>query len=599
MSTRTHHCGTIDTPLIDSTITINGWVHRRRDHGGVIFIDARDRSGLVQLVFNPDNCDEATLKLAHTLRAEFVVAATGIVVARAPEAVNSKLSTGKIEVVVSELEVLNGAKPLPFQLEEADNVDEELRLQHRYLDLRRDKMQEYIKLRHEVVYAMREILHDQGFYEIETPILSKSTPEGARDFLVPSRLQPGHFYALPQSPQIYKQLLMASGMEKYFQIVKCFRDEDLRANRQPEFTQLDLEMSFVDEAAVQDLTEKVMTHIFNKVCKINLSAPFERCEFKDVFDQYGSDKPDRRFSLPIHNVTELFADTSLSFLKAVASGGGKIGALCVKDYSFSRSELENTVSHTIKELGAKGLLYIRFNEDGSSDSPVSKFLPEDFFAQAQKVVSGLTTNDTLFLVAGPYTDAWTTLGRLRLHFAHMLELIDHSMHDLFWVTRFPLMEWDEDTKRYYAVHHPFTMPEAGWEQSEPGQMTARAYDLIYNGEELGGGSIRIHQSEMQEKVFEFLGIKKTEAEEKFGFLLEAQQLGCPPMGGIALGLDRLIMLLTGASSIREVIAFPKTQRGICPMMQAPCSVNKEQLKEVYVQTKLPASLQEKLNETGA
>lgn len=593
MSTRTHHCGTVDTPHINTTITINGWVHRRRDHGGVIFIDARDRSGLVQLVFNPDNCDEKMMKLAHTLRAEFVVAATGTVIARAPEAINPKLPTGKIEIVVSQLVVLNAAKPLPFQLEDADNVDEELRLQHRYLDLRRDKMQGYIKLRHDVTYAMREVLHDQGFYEIETPVLSKSTPEGARDFLVPSRLQPGNFYALPQSPQIYKQLLMASGMEKYFQIVRCFRDEDLRANRQPEFTQLDIEMSFVDEQMVQDLTEKVMTHIFNKVCNIKLSGPFERCEYKDVFAQYGNDKPDRRFDLPIHNVTDLFTGTSLSFLKAVVSGGGKIGALCVKDYNFSRSELESTVGMTIKDLGAKGLLYIRFNEDGSSDSPVSKFLPADFFAQAQKMVPGLTTNDTLFLVAGPYTDSWTTLGRLRLHFAHKFNLIDTSKHDLLWVTRFPLMEWDADTKRYYSVHHPFTMPEDGYQNQEPGDMTARAYDLIYNGEELGGGSIRIHQSEMQEKVFEMLGIDKAEAEEKFGFLLDSQQLGCPPMGGIALGLDRLIMLLTGASSIREVIAFPKTQRGICPMMQSPCAVDNAQLKEVFIQTKVPASLQEK------
>lgn len=589
-SLRTHHCGQIGTKQIDTTITINGWVNRRRDHGGVIFIDARDRSGLVQLVFNPDNCDETIMKRAHTLRAEFVIAATGKVIARAPEAVNPNMATGEIEVVVTHLEVLNSAKPLPFQLDEADNVDEELRLQHRYLDLRRDKMHNFMKLRHDVLFAMREFLNSDEFYEIETPVLSKSTPEGARDFLVPSRLQPGKFYALPQSPQIYKQLLMASGMEKYFQIVKCFRDEDLRANRQPEFTQLDLEMSFVNEEMVQGVIERMMSHIFEKVFGQKLDGGFDRCTFAEMFAQYGTDKPDRRFALPIHKVTSLFAESDLKFLKAVVAGGGDIGALCVKGHDFSRSELESLVSTTIKDFGAKGLLYIRFKEDGSSDSPVSKFLPADFFAQAQAVVPGLTTDDTLLLVAGSYKDAWTALGRLRLYLGHKLGLVDHSKRDLFWVTDFPLLEWDEETKRHYAVHHPFTQPTEGWGAQDPSAMTARAYDLIYNGEELGGGSIRIHDAAMQEKVFDFLGIDKEEAAEKFGFLLDAQQLGCPPMGGIALGLDRLIMLLTNAPSIREVIAFPKTQRGICPLMQTPCAVDAEQLKEVYVQTKLPASL---------
>ena len=587
---RTHQCGLVGTQHIDTTITINGWVNRRRDHGGVIFIDARDRSGLVQLVFNPDHCDETTMALAHKLRAEFVIAVTGKVIARAPEMVNEKLATGAIEIVAEQLEILNSAKPLPFQLDEADNVDEELRLKHRYLDLRREKMHNFLKLRHQVVYAMREALNDDGFYEIETPLLSKSTPEGARDFLVPSRLQPGKFYALPQSPQIYKQLLMASGMEKYFQIARCFRDEDLRANRQLEFSQVDIEMSFVNEDMVHDMTERMMAHLFKKVFDVELSLPFDRCSFKEVFDKYGNDKPDRRFEMPIQTVTSLFASSELKFLKAVANDGGSIGALCVKEYDFSRSELENLVSKTIKDFGAKGLLYIRFKEDGSSDSPVSKFLPADFFAQAQALIPGLTTNDTLLLVAGAYKEAWTTLGRLRLHLGHKLNLIDTSKQDLLWVTDFPLFEWDDETKRYYAVHHPFTQPTQGWHEQEPADMTARAYDLIYNGEELGGGSIRIHESAMQEKVFELLGINEQEAKDKFGFLLEAQELGCPPMGGIALGLDRLIMLLTGAPSIREVIAFPKTQSGVSPLMQSPCGVDAAQLKEVYVQTKLPASL---------
>lgn len=596
-SIRTHHCGHIGTEQIDSTITVNGWVHRRRDHGGVIFIDARDRSGLVQLVFNPDNCDEETMKRAHTLRAEFVIAATGTVIARAADAINEKLSTGHIEVVVTNLEVLSTAKPLPFQLEDADNVDEELRLQHRYLDLRRDKMQRFMKLRHKVVYAIREALNNEEFYEIETPLLSKSTPEGARDFLVPSRLHPGSFYALPQSPQIYKQLLMASGMEKYFQIARCFRDEDLRANRQPEFTQLDLEMSFVDESMVQETTERVMRHIFSTVMDVELPVTFEKCTYQEMFNWYGSDKPDRRFGMLIHTVTDLFVNSELKFLKSVVAGGGSIGALCVKEHPFTRSELEGLVSKTIKDFGAKGLLYIRFKKDGSSDSPVAKFLPDDFFAQAQAIMPELTTKDTLLLVAGDYQESWTTLGRLRLHLGHQLNLIDTSMHDLFWITDFPLLEWDEETKRYYAVHHPFTQPAAGWQTQQPHEMTARAYDLIYNGEELGGGSIRIHDADMQQKVFELLDIDANEAREKFGFLLEAQQLGCPPMGGVALGLDRLIMLLTGAPSIREVIAFPKTQSGACPLMQSPCTVAAPQLKEVYIQTKLPASMLKDISPT--
>lgn len=583
---RTHCCQELSQVHIGTEVTINGWVNRRRDHGGVIFIDARDRSGIVQLVFNPAGTPEAVMNGAHNLRNEFVIAATGTVIARAPEAVNDKIPTGSIEIVVTSLVILNSSKPLPFQLDEAEQVDEELRLKYRYLDMRRDKMQRFMRLRHEVVFAIREALDNQGFYEIETPILSKSTPEGARDFLVPSRLQPGHFYALPQSPQLYKQLLMMSGMEKYFQIARCFRDEDMRANRQLEFTQIDLEMSFVDEQAVQIFVENMVRHLFKKVFNMTLPSKFESHTFKEMFGLYGSDKPDRRFALPIHEVTALFAHTELGFLKNTIAAGGKIGALCVKDYSFSRSELERVVGMTIKDFGAKGLLYVRFNEDGSSDSPVAKFLPADFFTQAQVMVPGLTTKDTLFLIAGNYKDAWTSLGRLRLYFGHSLSLIDKAKHDLFWITDFPLFEWDADQKRFFATHHPFTSPNIGWEKLEPGDMTARAYDLVYNGEELGGGSIRIHDSAVQSKVFDLLGISHEEAQQKFGFLLEAQQLGCPPHGGLALGLDRLIMLLVGASSIREVIAFPKTQGGLCPLMQAPCTVDARQLKEVHIQTRV-------------
>jgi aspartyl-tRNA synthetase len=587
---RTHSCHQLASVATGTVITVNGWVNRRRDHGGVIFIDARDRSGLVQLVFDPAHTPELVMKLVHTVRNEFVISATGVVNARAAAAVNEKLATGSIEIAVTSLVVLNTAKPLPFQLDEAEQVDEELRLKYRYLDLRREKMQRFMRLRHEVVFAMREALDAEGFFEIETPILSKSTPEGARDFLVPSRLQPGHFYALPQSPQLYKQLLMMGGMERYFQIARCFRDEDMRANRQLEFTQIDIEMSFVDERAVQTFVEKMVRHVFKKVFNMALPEQFEVHTFKDMFARYGSDKPDRRFDLLIHEVTSLFAQTELGFLKSTIAGGGKVGALCFKNHTFSRSELERIVSLTIKDFGAKGLLYVRFHQDGTPDSPVAKFLPVDFLAQAQQLIPELTVNDTLFLVAGHYTPAWTSLGRLRLYLGGLFSLINKEAHDLFWITNFPLFEWDTDQKRFFATHHPFTSPNIGWEQLEPGDMTARAYDLVYNGEELGGGSIRIHDSAVQAKMFELLGISPEEAQTKFGFLLEAQQLGCPPHGGLALGLDRLIMLLVGAASIREVIAFPKTQAGICPMMQAPCEVDARQLKEVFIQTKLPVRL---------
>lgn len=579
---RSHHCGEVTKSLADQTIRVNGWVHRRRDHGGVIFIDLRDRSGLVQLVFNPEHASEDLMKRAHSLRGEFVLSAAGLVSPRAPEAINPNLKTGEIEIYVSDLVILNKSIPLPFQLEDADNVDEELRLKYRYLDLRRDRMKDILKKRHDLTFSLRKNLDASGFYEIETPLLSKSTPEGARDFLVPSRLQQGEFYALPQSPQVYKQLLMSSGVEKYFQIARCFRDEDLRANRQPEFTQLDIELSFVDQETIFGEIERVLSGVLKDLENIALPEKLERMSYQDAIDNYGSDKPDRRFDLKINNITELFADTELSFLKSVIKKGGQIGALCVKDYQFTRSELEKWVSLTIKELGAGGLLYVRFNEDGSSDSPVSKFLKPDFFQKAKQAIPGLTTNDTLLIIAGEYKSSWNSLGKLRLRLAQELNLIDTNKFDLFWVTDFPLLEWDEEDKRYYSMHHPFTSPEDGWEDKldNPGEIMAKAYDLVCNGEELGGGSIRIHDRNTQAKMFELLGISPELAEEKFGFLLESLTLGCPPLGGIALGVDRFVMLLARTSSIRDVIAFPKTQTGQCPLMASPCSVTDEQLKEL-------------------
>lgn len=583
MKKRTHECGALRSTHVDTSVTLDGWVHRRRDHGGVIFIDLRDRSGLVQLVFNPDYTNESVMQAAHRLRSEYVIQVEGTVLFRAHNAHNPALATGQVEVGVQDLTIHNAAHPLPFQLEEASEVDEELRLKYRYLDLRRPEMHRIFKTRHEVIFALRKALDEEGFYEIETPLLSKSTPEGARDFIVPSRLQQGSFYALPQSPQIYKQLLMASGMERYFQIARCFRDEDLRANRQPEFTQLDVEMSFVDEADIMQLMERVLGRMFKEVCNIHIPSSFPHHTYHEVFDAYGTDKPDLRYDLSITHLTEFFKDTQLSFVKAVIEKEGSVGALCVKNHEFTRSELEKWVSYAISHAGAKGLLYIRFKEDGSVDSPVAKFLPTDTFTRLQSYLPELHVTDTLFLVAGPYKQAWTSLGRLRTALAQDLSLYDKTALCFAWITDFPLLEWDEETKRYYATHHPFTRPEDNFDQKEPGDIKARAYDLVCNGEEVGGGSLRIHDAATQEKIFSLLGITPEHMKEAFGFLLEAQKLGFPVHGGIALGIDRLIMTIVGTDSIRDVIAFPKTQSGHCPLMDTPCVVDSDQLKEVAIQ----------------
>jgi len=580
---RTTGCGLVTADLLGKEICLSGWVARRRDHGGLIFIDLRDRSGLMQLVFNPDFSKE-THTLAHQLRSEYVISVCGKVVERTPETVNKELPTGQFELQVTDLKVLNKAKTLPFMLEEADSVDEELRLKYRYLDLRRPEMLKKLALRNDAIFAMREFFHKNGFYEIETPILTKNTPEGAREFLVPSRLHPGSVYAMPQSPQLYKQLLMASGVEKYFQIARCFRDEDLRADRQPEFTQLDVEMSFVDEKMIQDTTERMLAYVYKKLFDKTLSLPFERMTYDHAFATYGSDKPDVRFDLHIKDCTDLFADTELKFLRAIIDKGGKIGGLHVKGHDFSRGDLDKWVNRA-QELGAKGLVYINVKDDNTFESPIAKFLPADFLQRAQTIFpdvvpdearrssSGAKTGSTLFLVAGPYKEAWEVLGRLRLELGRQLKMIPYDKDAFLWVTDFPLFEYDAKTKQWNAVHHPFTSPQAGWESKEREAMKARAYDIVLNGVELGGGSIRIHDREMQDRVFEILGLTKEKAEEKFGFLLEAQELGFPPHGGIALGLDRLIMLMTRSSSIREVIAFPKTQRGYEPMMQAPTPVD--------------------------
>lgn len=583
---RSVYCGLINETFVDKEVFLAGWVHRRRDHGGIIFIDLRDRTGLMQLVIDPTISAEAA-ENAHSIRSEFVISVRGKVLKRAANMVNEKIATGKYELKVEVLSIVAPSKALPFQLDEADKVDEEIRLKYRYLDLRRPEMHALLKLRHEVIFEMRQYFNAQEFYEIETPILSKSTPEGARDFLVPSRIVPGSFYALPQSPQIYKQLLMASGMERYFQIARCFRDEDLRANRQPEFTQLDVEMSYINESDIQGVIEGLVQRLWKKFKGIDITLPLTRYRFDEVYKRFGSDKPDMRFDLEINDITPLFKNTELKFLKSVVHEGGSIGALCIKGKEFSRTELENWVATAIKGLGAKGLLYIRFNEDGSSDSPVSKFLAPDFFKQVRELIPDLTTKDTLFVVAGEYLNAWGTLGKLRVELGKALNLIDHNKLAMFWVTDFPMFEWDEENKKWTFVHHPFTSPQKGWESMELGNVKARAYDLVCNGEELGGGSIRIFTSATQSKVFETIGIDKDAAQHKFGFLLEAQELGFPPHGGIALGIDRLIMYFGGTQSIRDVIAFPKTQSGACLMMDTPSTVDDKQLQEAHIKVSLP------------
>lgn len=572
---RTIGCGLITKAQLGTQVSLTGWVHRRRDHGGLIFIDLRDRTGMMQLVFHPESGAEAHKEAQH-VRSEYVLWVQGNVIERSPETVNAHMPTGRFELQVTNLHILNKAKNLPFQLDEADIVDEELRLSYRYLDLRRPAMFERFALRSNIVFAMRQFFHAEEFLELETPILTKNSPEGAREFLVPSRLHIGSFYALPQSPQLYKQLLMASGMERYYQIARCFRDEDLRADRQPEFTQLDVEMSFIDESDIQSLIERMLKFVLHKALGIELALPLSRMPYDTAFALYGSDKPDLRYALAIGDCTPVFADTELQFLKTIVEKQGKIGGLCIPEHNFSHTELNRWVERAQK-FGAKGLLWIHFKSEAEIDSPVSKFLPTDFYIRMKAVFPELKPGAVLFLVAGPYKKAWEVLGRMRCALADALKLIPENVLHFSWVTDFPLLEYNEEQKRWDATHHPFTAPQAGWDAANPGAIKARAYDIILNGVELGGGSIRMHQRDEQQKMFDFLGLTMEEVTAKFGFLLEAQELGFPPHGGIALGLDRFVMLLTKSASIRDVIAFPKTQRGIDPMMQAPTPVPAKQL----------------------
>lgn len=582
---RTHNCGELQLKDEGHKVTLLGWVNRRRDHGRLVFIDLRDREGMTQVVFNPE-IDDISHAQAHNLRAEFVIGIEGYVQARPKGTINPNLPTGEIEIMANRLEIINSSQTPPFLIEDEINVSEDIRLKYRFLDLRRPSLQKNLILRHKIYQATRKYLDEQGFIEVETPMLIKSTPEGARDYLVPSRVNPGKFYALPQSPQLFKQILMCAGFDKYFQIIKCFRDEDLRADRQPEFTQIDMEMSFIDEEDIFKVTEGLIATIFKAGLDIEIPTPFKRITFNESITKYGNDSPDVRFGLELIDITDLVKDSKFQVFSKVVADKGQIKGIRVPNANFSRSDLDFLTSF-VSTYRAKGLAWFKVKEE-ILESPITKF-----FSQEEQIAIidrfKAEPDDFLLFVADTSKIVANSLSNLRLHLANKFNLIPKEELNFIWVIEAPLVEYDEEEKRYVSVHHPFTSPhEKDYQliETDPDRVRARAYDLVLNGIEIGGGSIRIHQRFIQERVFKLLKIEKEEAEEKFGFLLEALEYGAPPHGGIAFGLDRLLRLMVGADSIREVIAFPKTQSATCLMTDAPFEVSNKQLKELSIKLDL-------------
>ncbi|MEN8971138.1 aspartate--tRNA ligase [Staphylococcus aureus] len=582
MSKRTTYCGLVTEAFLGQEITLKGWVNNRRDLGGLIFVDLRDREGIVQVVFNPAFSEEA-LKIAETVRSEYVVEVQGTVTKRDPETVNPKIKTGQVEVQVTNIKVINKSETPPFSINEENvNVDENIRLKYRYLDLRRQELAQTFKMRHQITRSIRQYLDEEGFFDIETPVLTKSTPEGARDYLVPSRVHDGEFYALPQSPQLFKQLLMISGFDKYYQIVKCFRDEDLRADRQPEFTQVDIEMSFVDQEDVMQMGEEMLKKVVKEVKGVEINGTFPRMTYKEAMRRYGSDKPDTRFEMELIDVSQLGRDMDFKVFKDTVENDGEIKAIVAKGAAeqYTRKDMD-ALTEFVNIYGAKGLAWVKVVEDGLT-GPIGRFF-ETENVETLLTLTGAEAGDLVMFVADKPNVVAQSLGALRVKLAKELGLIDETKLNFLWVTDWPLLEYDEDAKRYVAAHHPFTSPkEADIAKlgTAPEEAEANAYDIVLNGYELGGGSIRIHDGELQEKMFEVLGFTKEQAQEQFGFLLDAFKYGAPPHGGIALGLDRLVMLLTNRTNLRDTIAFPKTASATCLLTNAPGEVSDKQLEEL-------------------
>ena len=585
---RTCMCADVSEAMIGQEVTVMGWVQRRRDLGQLIFIALRDRTGLVQIAIDENATEKELFAKAETIRSEYVLAVRGMVAARTEGNINPNMKTGKIEIIAKELRILSDSETTPFQIEDSVTVKDDLRLKYRYLDLRRPSQLNNLVLRHKVAQVMRNFLDQENFLEIETPILGKSTPEGARDYLVPSRVHPGNFYGLPQSPQLYKQLLMVSGMDRYYQIAKCFRDEDLRADRQPEFTQVDMELSFVEIEDVMDINERMMQKVFKDLMNVDIQLPLPRMTYKEAMERFGSDKPDVRFGMELKNISDVVAGTDFVVFKSALEAGGSVRAINATGCgSFPRKKIDSLVEF-VKTYRAKGLAWIAINEDGSLKTQIAKFFTPEKLQEIVDAMEG-KPGDLILICADQDKVVFDSLGALRLELSRMLELTKADDFAFLWITEFPMLEWDEEAGRYVAVHHPFTAPmdeDIDLIETNPGAVRAKAYDIVLNGYELGGGSIRIHRREIQQKMFELLGFTQEDAQERFGFLLDAFKYGVPPHGGLAFGLDRIIMLMSGATSIRDVIAFPKVKDASCPMTAAPGLVEEKQLDELGIAIKV-------------